>query len=154
MPDMPNKNDIPKTEEVDEIDRFLDSLPPEDGRKSIFEGESVSRPSKEDIKTPVTSFFALFAWLFFLGAVLVALRALPSGSNMFNHKLDVTHIAEWNLQHLALSTWFLLATIFVCVVGLVICFVKKLSLTRGSALNFLILGGLSVVAAVFFFIVG
>jgi hypothetical protein len=150
MLDKPNKDNIPKqAEEMDEIDKFLATLPALNIPEDMLEDESKIRPSRGAAKVPFTSILVLLSWFFFLISLLVAAFSLPSRGNAFHTVFGATHHSEFDPQYLAIAMWFLFAVIFLCVVGLLISVVKKRKMT-GGALNFWIAGGLSAVLAVVF----
>jgi hypothetical protein len=145
MPDMQNERKTPKTDGLDEIDRFISSLPSDDTSDDSYNKRP--HPHTEDSKLSLTGAMILLGWFCFLVAVLTALRALPL-RDMYIY--DRAHHGYWNPAHLIPATWFLMGTFAISTAGLAICLIRKYKITGGTALNFLISGVLSAVLGIIF----
>ncbi|MDR0325102.1 MAG: hypothetical protein LBI19_03285 [Oscillospiraceae bacterium] len=151
MSDKPEKEEV---EEMDEIDRFLATLPslhiPDDMVEDTALPPQTGRVGKQ---VPLTSIFALLAWFVLVFALLTASRAASSqGWTFFGSLLNESSYSAANPQYLFTAMCYLLGNCAVCAGGLGICFIKKMKMTGGSAMNFWIAGGLSAIIAVLFFI--
>jgi hypothetical protein len=152
MPDKPNKDNLQQKDEMDEIDKFLATLPALDISADMLDDESRIRTPAPSSKTPLTSVLVLLSWLFFLVALLVAALSLPARGNAFYAIFGTSPYVEWHTQYLFYAKWFLGATVFLSTVGLVVCLIKKYKMTKGAALNFIIAGGLSAALIIVFLI--
>ena len=145
MPDMKNERNTPKTDGMDEIDKFISSLPSSDESEEPY--KSRPHPHIEDSKVSLTGAMILLSWFCFLIAVLTAVRALPLRDTNISGRAAYGY---WDPSHLIPATWFLIGTFAISVAGLAICLIRRYKITGGTALNFLITGVLSAVLGIIF----
>jgi hypothetical protein len=155
MSDTPNNENLPAVEEMDEIDKFLATLPPEE----VYEDDSGEyereiRPTKEKVRTPFTSFLSLLSWLSLLAGLSVAALAMPGRENFFHARTGTASVEVWKPEFFFNSALVLLLTLIICGTGLAVCAVKKQKMNSGTALSFWVSGGIAAVLAVVFLISG
>ena len=132
-----------KTEEqMDEIDRFLASLPSLHIPSNMVEDVYVP-PKSGSKRAPVMSVFVLLSWIIFLIALLTAARTLPG----YVVAIFGSYPPLWNLQHLFTAMCYLLGNFVLCLGCILICFLKKNKMFSGSVLSLWISGGLSGILA-------
>jgi hypothetical protein len=145
MADKPGKQE---TEAIDEIDRFLSTLPslyiPED----MVEDTSFPKyVLKKERSVTLTGIFALVAWSVFVFALMTASRASPPQWAFWDGVAGQRSHAVHYPQYLLNAGYYLLGNCIVCIGGLAICFIQKIKLTSGTAINFYIVGGASLIGA-------
>ncbi|MDR0293330.1 MAG: hypothetical protein LBH95_04170 [Oscillospiraceae bacterium] len=145
MPDEPGTNE---TDEMDEIDKFLSTLPSLSISKDMVNDPDAPVPLRKTQKPELLpGVFILLAWVVAVFAALTILRASPQSGTFFNSLLDRSPISFWDKSLLFAAMCYMLGNCAVCAGGLAICFVKKIKATSGSALNLWIAGGISAVTA-------
>ncbi|MDR1669234.1 MAG: hypothetical protein LBR76_04680 [Oscillospiraceae bacterium] len=138
-------NELDQTE-LDEIDRFLDTLHiPEETIGDMDRPVTTLRT-----KPPVTiaNIFPLLAWVVFLVAMFTIIQAAPQGESFFNNILHVSASRQWDDEHLFAAMCYLFGNCAVCGGGLAIRFCKKMRFTSSGTINLIAAGVLSAVISV------
>jgi hypothetical protein len=152
MTDELNQNDT-QEQEPDEIDRFLATLPSLHIPSEMVESDVELPKLKPPESVALTSVFGFIAWLVLIIALLTASRAMPSQTGAFwdsvGNELEMNRPRpSVNPYYLFTAMCYLIGNTAVCLGGLGICAAKKMKMTGGAAVNFMIVGGLSAIGAV------
>ena len=138
-----------QAEELDEIDRFLSTLPSLHISEDMVEDiDFPPRTGKSGRQAPLTSILSLLAWAVLIFSLLTVYRAAPSeGTALWDGIVGKTshYPGDPNLRFAAMC--YLWGNCAVCLGGIGICAAKKMKLSRGIALSFWIAGGVSAAIA-------
>jgi hypothetical protein len=149
MSENPTNGNTGQTENMDEMDKLIASLPTlHISEEMVDDVQFVPLRKPKRMKADITVIFAMIAWFFLIFALMTLSRSLPPRMDVFFRAFTGTvHTSHANTQYTLSTLIYLAGGFIVCAGGLGICALKKMKMSRGSALNFWIVGGVSVVTA-------
>ena len=150
MSEEPDKvNPTEETEEPDEIDKFLATLPSLHISEDMIEDADFPPHTEKHRQAPLTGIFGWLAWVVLVFSLLTIARAAPSeGTALWNGIVGKPSHTPGNPNLLFFAMCYLWGNCVICLGGLGICAARKMKMLGGSALTFWIAGALSAGIAI------